>query len=65
MYFILSKRSLITLQRAILKILIFFIRQIIEYMRNAKEILILKIFVVVDMIQTEQWCFEIEIHSFV
>lgn len=29
-------------------------------MRNAKEILILKIFVVVDMIQTEQWCFEIE-----
>lgn len=62
MYFILSKRSLITLQRAILKILIFFIRQ---YMRNAKEILILKIFVVVDMIQTEQWCFEIEIHSFV
>lgn len=57
MYFILSKRSLITLQRAFLKILIFFIRQ---YMRNAKEILILKIFVVVDMIQTEQWCFEIE-----
>lgn len=31
-------------------------------MRNAKEILILKIFVVVDtcMIQTEQWCFELE-----